>query len=189
LKNILIVSANEKSRDTICNLLKCYNDIKILTTSSASKARRYSSNNEVSIAIINTPLKEEFGTELGLDLADINIGTIIIAKSDIAQQISADVELAGILVLAKPIIKSLFHQYIKIQMSVNNRIINLKKENDKLKNKISEIKIIDRAKLTLMEYEMLSENEAHKKIEKTAMDRRLSRIEIAKEILHSYNTY
>lgn len=59
MDKILIVSAkNEKSKDTLCELLKEYDDIQIVTTTSASKARRYAANNELSIAVINTPLRE-----------------------------------------------------------------------------------------------------------------------------------
>ena len=46
---------------------------------------------------------------------------------------------------------------------------------------------MDRAKLILMENKHLNENEAHKYIEKEAMNRRLNRYEIAKEILDKYN--
>ena len=145
MDKILIVSANEKSKDTLCELLKEYDDIQIVTTTSASKARRYASNNELSIAIINTPLREEFGTELSMDLSRLNIGTLLIVKSEVSEEISADVE------------------------------------------SFEEIKIVDRAKLVLIENENLSENEAHKYIEKEAMNRRLSRYQIAKEILVKYN--
>lgn len=187
MDKILIVSANEKSKDTLCELLKEYDDIQIVTTTSASKARRYAANNELSIAVINTPLREEFGTELSIDLSRLNIGTLLIVKSEISEEISADVESFGVLVISKPIIKSLFYQSFRLQMSIKNRLISLKKENDKLKNKIEEIKIVDRAKLILIENENLSENEAHKYIEKEAMNRRLSRYQIAKEILAKYN--
>ncbi|MCR2032580.1 ANTAR domain-containing response regulator [Anaerofustis stercorihominis] len=187
MEKVLIVSANEKSKDTLCELLKEYNNIQIVTTTSAAKARRYAANNELSIAIINTPLREEFGTELSIDLSRLNIGTLLLVKSDIAEEIRADVESFGVLIISKPVIKSLFYQSLRLQMSVKNRLISLKKENEQLKNKIEEIKIVDRAKLILIENEHLNENEAHKYIEKEAMNRRLNRYDIAKEILDKYN--
>lgn len=187
MDKILIVSYNEKTKDALLSLLKEYRNMQIITTSSASKARRYVANNEVSIAIINTPLKEETGTQLSLDFARLNIGTLLMVKSEIAEEISADVEHAGVIVLSKPLIKPMFFQSFKMQLTLRNRLLNLKKENEKLRNKIKEIKIVDRAKLTLMEMEKLSEEDAHKYIEKEAMNLRISRYEVAKDIFKKYN--
>ena len=59
-------------------------------------------------------------------------------------------------------------------------------ENKKLKNKIRDIKLIDRAKLTLIQYLNMSEEESHRYIEKQAMDRRITKVEVAKNILKIY---
>ena len=60
------------------------------------------------------------------------------------------------------------------------------KENEKLKKTISDIKLIDRAKITLVEYLNMSEDESHKYIEKQAMDLRITKVEVAKSILKIY---
>ena len=60
------------------------------------------------------------------------------------------------------------------------------KENEKLKKTISDIKLIDRAKITLVEYLNMSEDESHKYIEKQAMDLRITKVEVAKNILKIY---
>ena len=59
-------------------------------------------------------------------------------------------------------------------------------ENKKLKKTISDIKLIDRAKITLVEYLNMSEDESHKYIEKQAMDLRITKVEVAKSILKIY---
>ena len=62
----------------------------------------------------------------------------------------------------------------------------LKKENSKLRGKIEEIRLVDRAKCLLIQYLDMTEPEAHRAIEKEAMDRRVTRKEIAKEIVSRY---
>ena len=57
---------------------------------------------------------------------------------------------------------------------------------NELKNKIEDIKVIDRAKCCLIEKEKQTEDEVHKYIEKLAMDMRLSRREIADKIIERY---
>ena len=59
-------------------------------------------------------------------------------------------------------------------------------ENLKLQNKADEIKLIDRAKKCLMQYLKFSEPQAHRYIEKQAMDTRQTRKEVAKRILSVY---
>lgn len=187
MDNLLIISKNDKSKELLCALIKEYSQFQIITTTSSQKARRFVANNEVAIAIIDTPLTDETGIDISIDFASNNIGTILIVKNDYVEQVSEKVEISGVLVVGKPIIKPLFYQAFKLQLSVRNKILGLRKENTKLRNKLEEIKIVDRAKWALIEQENYSENDAHKFIEQEAMNRRMTRGEISKEILEKYN--
>ena len=76
-----------------------------------------------------------------------------------------------------------YQKKIEILERDNKRLM---EENKKLKNKIRDIKLIDRAKLTLIQYLNMSEEESHRYIEKQAMDRRITKVEVAKNILKIY---
>ena len=67
-------------------------------------------------------------------------------------------------------------------------MISLQKENYKLHKKVEDSRIINRAKCILMEYLSMSEAQAHKYIEKQAMDLRLTRLEVAKNLLSTYDS-
>jgi response regulator NasT len=56
----------------------------------------------------------------------------------------------------------------------------------KAETKLADIKTIERAKWVLAKYLNFSEAEAHRYIQKNAMDRRQPQIEIAKDILRTY---
>jgi response regulator NasT len=58
----------------------------------------------------------------------------------------------------------------------------------KAETKLADIKTIERAKWVLAKYLSFSEAEAHRYIQKNAMDRRKQQIEIAKDILRTYET-
>ena len=62
----------------------------------------------------------------------------------------------------------------------------LRTENAKLLDKIAQLRLVDRAKCYLIEKKGYTETDAHRLIEKRAMDTRRSRVEIAQEILDSY---
>ncbi len=62
----------------------------------------------------------------------------------------------------------------------------MKKENIKLQNKIEEMRIVNRAKFSLMQYLGFDEAQAHRYIEKQAMDKRVTKYQIAMQIIKTY---
>ena len=61
-------------------------------------------------------------------------------------------------------------------------------ENERLKAKLGDAKLIGRAKCVLVQYLNMTEADAHRFIEKRAMDRRVSSREVALDILKMYET-
>ena len=61
-------------------------------------------------------------------------------------------------------------------------------ENERLKEKLGDAKLIGRAKCVLVQYLNMTEADAHRFIEKRAMDRRVSRREVALDILKMYES-
>ena len=62
----------------------------------------------------------------------------------------------------------------------------VQKENVRLKKQIDDIRLINRAKYILMEYLSMTEAQAHRYLEKQAMDMRITKAEVAKSILSTY---
>lgn len=114
---------------------------------------------------------------------------MLIVKSEIADEVSAKVEDFGVFVISKPINRQIFWNALKLMTAAHNRIRGLKDENTKLQKKIEDIKFVDRAKCVLIEYLNMSEAQAHKFIEKQAMDRRITKKDLAIEILKFYGNY
>ena len=136
--------------------------------------------------IISLPLKDDGGENLS-DFLNKNTDSaiILIVKNDITKKLRR-VEESGIYVLEKPLNKLMFIKIIQSHIIHRRRYNFLMEENKKLKNKIRDIKLIDRAKLTLIQYLNMSEEESHRYIEKQAMDRRITKVEVAKNILKIY---
>jgi len=100
--------------------------------------------------------------------------------------VSAACEDDGVLVVAKPVNRTVFWSALKLAQASGARIARMKDENSKLKQKIEDIRIVDRAKCILISYLNMSEQESHRYIEKQAMDMRLSKRTIAEGILKTY---
>lgn len=183
----MIVSSSSKGHEMLASILKLTPYSNIVTAESASDAKRKIAEDAFDIVIINCPLSDEFGINLAEDIAEETSSAVaLIVKTELSAQVEHRATNFGALVIEKPISKQLFIQSMKMLSSASKRIKNLQKENLKLKEKIEDIRIIDRAKHALVQYLGMNENQAHRYIEKQAMDMRLTRREVAQNILKMY---
>ncbi|WP_265444138.1 ANTAR domain-containing response regulator [Acetivibrio straminisolvens] len=187
MDSILIISSSLKVSSSLEELLKLNSYSEIVLAKNAGEAKRILLDRDFDLCIINTPLTDEFGGNLAINIA--NRGTaqvMLLVKSELEDEISDKVEDFGIFVIAKPVNRQLFWSALKLVSASYNRMKGLKKQNEQLQKKIEDIKFVDRAKCVLIEYLKMSEAEAHRFIEKQAMDMRVTKREIAARILKTY---
>ncbi|WP_242956564.1 ANTAR domain-containing response regulator [Tyzzerella sp. An114] len=186
----LIVSGTEKGSNLIEDLMRNTSGISdFFYTRNGSEARRMLIENSYDIIIINTPLADEFGHDLALYASTNTVsGLILIVKSEIYEEVCDRVEDYGILVLSKPLSRQTFYSAVKLVSATQKRLLILEKENMKLQKKIEEIRLVDRAKCVLIQYLNMTEAEAHRYIEKQAMDMRKTKKTIAENILNTYDS-
>ena len=189
MDNVLIVSSNDKGTELLVQLLKAEESPKISIADNGAEARRILGSKEYELIVINAPLIGEYGHELSMMITENTTSSVVlIAKSEIADQVSAKVENSGVLVVTKPINKVLFNQAVKLACASRKRIIGFHSENLMLHSKIDEMRLIDRAKCVLIQYLNLTEPQAHRYIEKQAMDMRITKKEVALGVLKTYET-
>ena len=188
LKSALIISSGEKNTAYLTDILKnaCYD--KIATVSTAGEARRILIENDYDLYIVNAPLPDEQGTKLSENIATKGIGgVILIVKADYFEQVCEKVENYGVITVTKPVNRSILWNAIKLSAAASNRMQMMQHENEKLLNKIEDIRIVARAKCLLISYLSMSEEQAHRYIEKQAMDLRITKRAVADKILKTYD--
>ena len=112
---------------------------------------------------------------------------MLIVKNEHFDAVSAACENDGVLTIAKPVNRAVFWSALKLAGSAQSRLKRIQDENSRLKQKIEDIRIINRAKCLLITYLNINEQEAHRYIEKQAMDMRSRKREIAERILKTYD--
>lgn len=143
---------------------------------------------EYDAIIVSTPLRSEFGLNFVAEASKISGAAIIVlARADIAEDVQSRIKFTGAFVLAKPFPKSVLAQTVKMAMVAKENINRLEQEKIELSKQLDDVKIIDRAKCCLIEYLNLTEKQAHRHIQKMAMDTRRSQREIAEDILRTYS--
>lgn len=187
MDSALIISYSEKSVNYLTDILTEASVRNITTVSNAGEARRLLIEKDFDLCVINAPLPDEFGESLARNIAAKEVSEVIlIVKSELFDEVSVRVEEHGVITIAKPIGKALLWNALKLAFATHERIKAIKRENKKLIQKIEDIRIVDRAKCILISHLSLTEPEAHRYIEKQAMDMRQPRRKVAEEILKIY---
>ena len=88
--------------------------------------------------------------------------------------------------LEKPLGKGEFLRALTFLCGVRNRMRSLEMRTASVEEKMEEVKIVNRAKWLLIDQLKMTEPSAHRYIEKTAMDRCISKREIAEIIIRTY---
>lgn len=187
LRRVLVVSANDAVYQHIVELLPSEDFFPILKASTAGEAKRILVSDPVDIVIINAPLPDEFGTELALDLSHGTAGILLLVTNDYFDQICYKVENDGILTVAKPGSRQTIYGAIKLLAAMSAKLGKMEKKNRTLQEKMEDIRAVNRAKWLLIENLKMTEKDAHYYIEKQAMDTRLSRKEVAENIIRTYD--
>ena len=164
-----------------------YESYEIEMIDSIAKAKRKVLDKDFDIIIINSPVIDDFGLDFAIEEAITNVsGILMFVKPEIESEIYYKTYQYGILTLTKPSTKSILLQSLRLLCSTIAKREQIYSKPKNINERLEEIKIINTAKLLLIEHLKLTEDEAHKYLEKRAMDFRQSKIKIAKNIIDEY---
>jgi response regulator NasT len=187
MESALIVSYTEKGAAFFSEVLGAASINQITVLNSAGEARRSLLEQDFDLVVVDAPLADESGENFSRNVASKSLSQVILAvKNEHFDAMAAVCEEDGVLTISKPVDREIFWLSLSLAKAASSKIKRIQAENVKLKQKIEDIRIIDRAKLLLISYLNLSEQEAHRFIEKQAMDLRSSKRTIAEGILKTY---
>ena len=185
---VLVVSAAEKFHETMTALLPAtdYYPVKFVTNIAAAK--RAFLEQRYDFVIINAPVHDDFGTRFAIDVCS-NADTVamILAHTDVYPEIYTKVVTEGVFTLAKPTSAQMISQALKWMAAARERMRRLEKKTTSIEEKMEEIRLVNRAKWLLIENLRMSESDAHRYIEKQAMNRCVNRRDIALSIIKTYS--
>jgi response regulator NasT len=157
---------------------------KTVSCFSSNEARRMLTEEDFDLIIIKAPLSDESGEFFALFATKKSKAQIILfVRNSYMKQMATKVGEQGVLVLGDHIDDFMFYQTLSIAFSINVKLSGIHNENSRLRKRLEEIKVVNRAKFLLVEHMSYTEENAHKYIEKSAMDRRISKTSVCKEII------
>ena len=185
--SILIVSATDSFTSAFADLLSESRYSPINTVTSVSVAKRVVAEKTYDFVIINAPLPDDAGTRFAIDTCTTKqTAVLLLVKNDIHAGIHDKVAEYGVFTLPKPISKVTMTHALNWLESARERLRQFEKKTISIEDKMAEIRLVNKAKWLLISELHMSEPEAHRYVEKQAMDRCVSRRCIAEEIIKTY---
>ena len=185
--SVLVISAKENFNASLQSLLPESKYAPVQMVSSVSLAKRVLLERSFDFVFINTPLPDDFGTRFAIEISG-NKGTVILllVRNEVYEEVCDKVTEYGILTLPKPASKQMVAHTLNFMAGIRERLRKLENKSLSMEEKMKDIRLVNRAKWVLIDELKMSEADAHRYIEKQAMDRCVSRREIAEEIISTY---
>ena len=183
----LLVSSSEAQTQRISALLTRAHIVPFDHAGSARQALEQFDAGGIDGVLIAEPIAASSGRELALQLKKRHcMAVLLLAAPEHTDTDAALLEQSGVLVLPNDAPESLIVQTIRLLTAVRIQLEQMQHKTEKLEAKVADIRIINRAKLLLVQHLQMTETEAHKYIEKQAMDTSMRRRTIAENIIRTY---
>jgi len=178
--SVLVVTKDSKLSSLISSMLMAPL-FEAQIVSDFNEARRLVSERVFNIIISDYTDGE--GVDFARDISETISTILLLTPQTLYEEISYRVEGYGIISVPMPFDQFTFYNTIKTAIAVQYKVQILQSQTTKLKVKMEEIRLINRAKLLLIQNLKMTEQEAHRYIEKEAMDRGMKKNTIAEDII------
>ncbi|MBO4792334.1 MAG: ANTAR domain-containing protein [Clostridia bacterium] len=184
--SILIVSASDRITEALSEVFPLAVFSPVNTVSNVSAAKRAISERDFDIVVVNPPLPDD-SLRFAVDTVDTS-GSVLLYLARAEQYANVYELLAehGVFVVQKPVPMSVLRTVSGWLISARERLRRSEKKTLSIEEKMNEIRLSNRAKLLLISELKMTEADAHRYIEKQAMDRCVSKRVISEEIIKTY---
>ena len=185
--SVLAVSASDKFNQALSGIFSVPVFSPVQFVSNISSAKRAVSERDFDIVIVNSPLPDDNGLRFAVDTAS-GYQTVVLFVTRTEQYDQSFDQLAehGVFLIQKPAPKASFELASGWLISARERIRRTEKKTLSIEEKMNEIRLVNRAKWLLISELKMTEPDAHRYIEKQAMDRCVPKRQIAEEIIKTY---
>ncbi len=186
--SVLLVSSSPQMTASIKELLPSSDYFPVHTIKSIAAAGRSYSAREYDFVIINSPLPDDAGIEFAFDNgAEKNTVVLLIVPGEVQDEIFETAAAHGVFSLARPASRETLESALRWMKVVKERLRKTELKTLSIEEKMNEIRLVNRAKWILIRELNMDEPQAHRYIEKQAMDRCVSKREIAETLIKTYS--
>ena len=182
--SVLLISASEKFTAITLRLLPGSEFWPVTVCGSAGEAQRRLLDTAYDIVLVNTPLPDEFGTRLAVDVCRRTLASVLLLlRREIHDEVWYEIMDTGVITQPKPVSEQSMRQMLRTLCAVRERLRLAEERQESVEKKIEELRVVNRAKWLLIRQRGMTEEEAHQAIVRRAMDGRVTKKEAAEAIL------
>lgn len=181
----LAAASSDEAMNNITSMLS-ETGIKDISVTDGSNVNELVYKNEYTLVVFSLPFEKSFGLETVLSTGKSGCAVVVFVPSKVYDEVCNKLRHTLAVVVPKSSAGTIGVSAIKYALEQKKRADELRSENEMLRNMLNEVKLVNRAKCVLIEYLRISEKEAHRQIQKRAMDRRITLTEVAEDILKTY---
>lgn len=186
MESALLAASSESSASAIREIVAKFGIHDIVSVTNGMEARRRMVERSFDLLVVNAPLPDEYGEALARDVSAGYRTQVLLLVRENAGEIAYKMEQCGVFTLERPINRVVFLNVLKMINASHHKLMQLYDERERLKGRLEDMKLIGLAKCLLIERLYYTEESAHKKIEKIAMNERKSKAQVAREIIEKY---
>lgn len=185
--SVLIVSDTEKFRTSLTSLLPERTFSPVINVPDTSTAKRAMLEREYDVVLINGTHSDDRAVKLAIDVCtEKGSVALLFVRRELYAETYAKVSDFGVLTLPLPSSPQMVTQALDWVRATRERLRRYEKTAQTVEQKMEEIRAVNRAKWLLIDVLKMTEADAHRYIEKQAMDRCVSKLEVAKGIINTY---
>lgn len=184
----LVVSSSEKFNENLRPLLQSGRCEPLTFTDSVASAKRILLEGQYDFVIVNSPLPDDTGLKFAIDVSsDRSTVCLVFIRAEQFEESRGRLVAHGVFALSKPTSSVAIAHGLDFMASMRERLKNMEKKTLSIEEKMEEIRLVNRAKWLLIDNLKMAEPDAHRYIEKQAMDLCIPRREVAREIINTYS--
>lgn len=184
----LVVSPTGKFGDTLSALLDetVFSPVDCVPT--PSEARAAARERTYDLLFINAPADHDASLALAADAVEAGAVVMLLLSQESFDSVRAYARSLGIFAMKRPVSLQMIAQAADLMCAASERLRRERKSVKTVERHIADINLINRAKWLLIDNLKMTEDDAHRYIERQAMDRCLTKREIAESIIKTYKT-
>lgn len=185
--SVLVVSVSENLNLALPEIFSVPVFSPVQFVSNISAAKRAIAERDFDMVVVNSPLPDDTGIRYAIDtVSGRQTVVLFLAREDRYAQSFDQLAEHGVFLIRKPVSKTALELASGWLISARERIRKTERKTLSIEEKMNEIRLVNRAKWLLISELKMTEPDAHRYIEKQAMDRCVPKKQIAEEIIGTY---
>jgi len=185
-RRVLLADPDPEFRKKLKDLLQQHGYLVVAETEDGRSTLQAAFQSQPDIIIMEGKIPGCKGLEVARVIEEHHLAPVVLVTSHCHRELIEEAKFSSVLgYLTKPIDDVNLIPTLEMALATFKRLVRMEQENRKLKKMLEERKLIDQAKRLLMEKKGLSEQAAHRHMQKLSMDHSSSLAKVAHRIIIS----